>query len=78
MHAKAAVADMWLVLFVTLAHWAGYELIRESRMQEIRESDDKLVAVGSFTFALAFGFLARGAHRLYSAPDGGGRDDLLA
>jgi 4-amino-4-deoxy-L-arabinose transferase-like glycosyltransferase len=26
-HAKAAVADMWLVLFVTLAHWAGYELI---------------------------------------------------
>ena len=27
-HAKAAVADMWLVLFVTLAHWAGYELSR--------------------------------------------------
>jgi 4-amino-4-deoxy-L-arabinose transferase-like glycosyltransferase len=27
-HAKAAVADMWLVLFVTLAHWAGYELIQ--------------------------------------------------
>ncbi|MEY2537957.1 MAG: hypothetical protein QOG67_1697 [Verrucomicrobiota bacterium] len=26
-HAKAAVADMWLVLFVTLAHWAGYELL---------------------------------------------------
>src|SRR5215813_14938205 len=26
-HAKAAVADMWLVLFVTLAYWAGYELI---------------------------------------------------
>lgn len=25
-HAKAAVADMWLVLFMTLAHWAGYEL----------------------------------------------------
>lgn len=25
-HAKAAVADMWLVLFVTLAHWAGYQL----------------------------------------------------
>src|SRR5690348_388577 len=24
-HAKAAVADMWLVLFVTLAHGAGYE-----------------------------------------------------
>ena len=26
-HAKAAVADMWLVLFITLAHWAAYELI---------------------------------------------------
>src|SRR5262249_1966944 len=26
-HAKAAVADMWLVLFTTLAHLAGYELI---------------------------------------------------
>src|SRR5205823_13266791 len=29
-HAKAAVADMWLVLFVTLAHWAGYELLRDN------------------------------------------------
>jgi 4-amino-4-deoxy-L-arabinose transferase-like glycosyltransferase len=27
-HAKAAVADMWLVLFVTLAHWSGYELFQ--------------------------------------------------
>jgi 4-amino-4-deoxy-L-arabinose transferase-like glycosyltransferase len=27
-HAKAAVADMWLVLFMTLAYWAGYELIQ--------------------------------------------------
>ncbi len=25
-HAKAAVADMWLVLFMTLAYWADYEL----------------------------------------------------
>src|SRR6266480_1985273 len=25
-HGKAAVADIWLVLFVTLAHWAGWEL----------------------------------------------------
>ena len=29
-HAKAAVADMWLVLFVTLAHWKGWELIQHS------------------------------------------------
>jgi 4-amino-4-deoxy-L-arabinose transferase-like glycosyltransferase len=28
-HAKAAVADMWLVLFVTLAHWSGYEILKE-------------------------------------------------
>src|SRR5438094_1063639 len=27
--AKAAVADMWLWLFVTLAYWAGYELLRD-------------------------------------------------
>src|SRR5947208_11129445 len=26
-HAKAAVADMWLVLFVAVADWVGYELI---------------------------------------------------
>ncbi|MBA3272589.1 MAG: glycosyltransferase family 39 protein, partial [Chthoniobacterales bacterium] len=29
LHAKAAVADMWLVLFVTAAHWSGYELLRD-------------------------------------------------
>src|SRR5947209_12546534 len=28
-HAKAAVADMWLVLFMTTAHWAGWELLRK-------------------------------------------------
>jgi len=28
-HAKAAVADMWLVFFITLAHWAGHELLRD-------------------------------------------------
>jgi 4-amino-4-deoxy-L-arabinose transferase-like glycosyltransferase len=27
-HAKAAVADMWMVLFVTLGYWAGWEMIR--------------------------------------------------
>jgi 4-amino-4-deoxy-L-arabinose transferase-like glycosyltransferase len=38
-HAKAAVADMWLVLFVTLANWAGYELIqrRTPNSERIRE-----------------------------------------
>ena len=32
-HAKAAVADMWLVLFVTLAHWGGYELLLTQERQ---------------------------------------------
>ena len=27
-HAKAAVADMWLVLFMTIAAWAGFELLQ--------------------------------------------------
>jgi 4-amino-4-deoxy-L-arabinose transferase-like glycosyltransferase len=38
-HAKAAVADMWLVLFVTLAHLAGFELIqrRTPNSERIRE-----------------------------------------
>ena len=30
-HGKAAVADMWLVLFVTMAHWAGYELLQDKK-----------------------------------------------
>ena len=29
-HAKAAVADMWLVFFVTAAYWAAFELIADS------------------------------------------------
>jgi 4-amino-4-deoxy-L-arabinose transferase-like glycosyltransferase len=31
MHAKAAVADMWLVLFMTAAHWAGWMLMERSK-----------------------------------------------
>ena len=50
-HAKAAVADMWLVLFVTLAHWAGYELIfRNGRWR----------SWSAFYLSLAFAFLAKG------------------
>lgn len=49
-HAKAAVADMWLVLFVTLAHWAGYELLQ----------DRKTKWWWVFYVSLAFGFLAKG------------------
>ena len=51
-HAKAAVADMWLVLFMTTAHWAGYELIRRAA------TNWKWWFV--FHFSLALGFLAKG------------------
>src|SRR5436190_2601975 len=62
-HAKAAVADMWLVLFMTLASWAGYELLVDSNRAAAR------LAVASypqprwwltFYLALALGFLAKG------------------
>lgn len=50
LHAKAAVADMWLVLFMTTAHWAGYELIENGRTKWWLP----------FYLSLALGFLAKG------------------
>src|SRR6267143_4190902 len=59
LHAKAAVADMWLVLFMTLAHWSGYELLRDCLT-----NDDKRSTFNwnwwMFYFALGFAFLAKG------------------
>ena len=63
-HAKAAVADMWLVLFMTLAQWAGYELLRDRfggswRSVVVRPR----LARGwwwMFYLALALAFLAKG------------------
>ncbi len=72
MHAKAAVADMWLVLFVTLAHWAGYELLRdrlggggERPTFNVQRSTSNSDAVSPrwwwvFYLALAAAFLAKG------------------
>jgi 4-amino-4-deoxy-L-arabinose transferase-like glycosyltransferase len=70
-HAKAAVADMWLVLFVTLANWAGFELFQRptpnAQPQTLNQG-----AVSRppwaiwkspflvFYLALALGFLAKG------------------
>jgi 4-amino-4-deoxy-L-arabinose transferase-like glycosyltransferase len=51
-HAKAAVADMWLVLFMTTAHWAAWELIQRST------TSWKWWSV--FYVSLALGFLAKG------------------
>jgi len=67
LHAKAAVADMWLVLFMSLAHWAGYELLQRptpDSAETNRTSEFKHQTSLSwwFTFylSLAFGFLAKG------------------
>jgi len=68
-HAKAAVADMWLVLFMTFAHWAGYELIcrRETSNSDESRADAQLLPSNIqrrwwwiFYLSLALGFLAKG------------------
>src|SRR5215467_2867323 len=59
-HAKAAVADMWLVVFVTLAHWSGYELTRLFRGQPDSTIDRSSFWWWVFYLSLALGFLAKG------------------
>ena len=64
LHAKAAVADMWLVLFVTLAHWAGYELLRD-RLTNSEHRTSNIEHRTSFWWwmfylSLALAFLAKG------------------
>jgi 4-amino-4-deoxy-L-arabinose transferase-like glycosyltransferase len=64
LHAKAAVADVWLVLFVTLAHWAGYELLRDrlsppaDQIANIKLQTSRWWWI--FYLSLAFAFLAKG------------------
>ncbi len=63
-HAKAAVADMWLVLFMTLAHWAGYEMLRDRfggtwRSVVVRPGGLRLWW-WLFYLSLALAFLAKG------------------
>ncbi len=64
-HAKAAVADMWLVLFVTLANWAGYELFQRRTLNQGPTISRPPWAIWKspfliFYLALALGFLAKG------------------
>jgi len=65
-HAKAAVADMWLVLFVILAYWAGYELIQPPTLnsEEVNQTSNikhqRWAWWFTFYLALALGFLAKG------------------
>jgi 4-amino-4-deoxy-L-arabinose transferase-like glycosyltransferase len=64
LHAKAAVADMWLVLFVTSAHWAGYELLRDRLSPAADQASDLKHQTSHwwwvFYLSLALGFLAKG------------------
>jgi len=61
-HAKAAVADIWLVLFVTIAHWSGYELIGAKQTPNAQRptSNAQFIWWWIFYISLAFGFLAKG------------------
>jgi 4-amino-4-deoxy-L-arabinose transferase-like glycosyltransferase len=64
-HAKAAVADMWLVLFMTIAHWSGWQMLQCSpRNQGAAVSSPPWAIWRSpflvFYFSLALGFLAKG------------------
>jgi 4-amino-4-deoxy-L-arabinose transferase-like glycosyltransferase len=61
-HAKAAVADMWLVFFITLAHWSAYELLRDrsSSVSQPSTLNSQRSWWWILYFALAFGFLAKG------------------
>jgi 4-amino-4-deoxy-L-arabinose transferase-like glycosyltransferase len=66
LHAKAGVADMWLVLFVTLAHWSGYELLRDCLTNDDKRSTFNVQRSTfswnwwMFYLALGFAFLAKG------------------
>jgi 4-amino-4-deoxy-L-arabinose transferase-like glycosyltransferase len=72
-HAKAAVADMWLVLFMTIAHWSGFELIQlptlnaqrstpnfEQTNQTSNIKHQTWLWWWTFYVSLALGFLAKG------------------
>jgi 4-amino-4-deoxy-L-arabinose transferase-like glycosyltransferase len=61
-HAKAAVADMWLVLFVTLAHWAVYELIYRQKTPNAQRPTPNIKWSWWLTLyiSLALAFLAKG------------------
>jgi 4-amino-4-deoxy-L-arabinose transferase-like glycosyltransferase len=61
-HARAAVADMWLVFFVTAAYWAGYELIAGLLRAPPSSEDSRSWKYWRLIFyvALAFAFLTKG------------------
>jgi 4-amino-4-deoxy-L-arabinose transferase-like glycosyltransferase len=64
LHAKAAVADTWLVLFMTLAYWAGYERLRIALRNAERHTPNIESRTSLwwwiFYLSLALAFLAKG------------------
>jgi 4-amino-4-deoxy-L-arabinose transferase-like glycosyltransferase len=63
-HAKAAVADMWLALFVSVAHWSGLELLRHDLTNPTDQKPQETYPVSHWWFffyiSMALGFLAKG------------------
>ena len=59
-HGKAAVADMWLVLFVTIAHLAGWELFKANTEHRTPNAERRTFFWWIFYISLAFAFLAKG------------------
>ena len=61
-HAKAAVADMWLVLFMTLAYWAAWELIEAKQTPNAERPTPNVqwTCWLMFYVSLSLGFLAKG------------------
>jgi 4-amino-4-deoxy-L-arabinose transferase-like glycosyltransferase len=64
LHGKAAVADMWLVLFMTASARAGFELLgpRLSQPVQLNRHDRKTMQLWWWTFyiSLALAFLSKG------------------
>src|SRR4029077_9966682 len=62
-HAKAAVADMWMVLFVTLGYWAGWEMLFENSKRStlnVQRPTSNWFWWSVFYLSLALAFLAKG------------------
>jgi 4-amino-4-deoxy-L-arabinose transferase-like glycosyltransferase len=59
-HGKAAVADMWLVLFLTLAHWAAWELFKANTERRTSNTEHRAAFWWIFYFSLGLAFLAKG------------------
>ena len=59
-HGKAAVADMWFLSFVTVAHWAAWELFKANTEHRTSNIEHRTVFWWTFYISLAFAFLAKG------------------